>query len=80
LWFAQTLGLRFNEPDFWAILRDWPPSLVTYWHARYLLAPWDMANRKALAESKYEAPKELTRKGRFMTKREILESHRKAVR
>ena len=51
LWFAQTLGLRFNEPDFWAILEDWPKSLFVYWKARYLMEPWDFAGRQALANS-----------------------------
>ena len=29
---------------------------MTYWHARYLLQPWDWQNVVALAKSKYEAP------------------------
>ena len=74
MWFAQTLGLRFNEPDFWAILNEWPASLFTYWRARYLLEPWDAANTKALAN--YKPPSGLTRKGRFLTGAEITERER----
>lgn len=71
MWFAQTLGLRFGEPDFWKILRDWPASIFEYWKARYLLEPWDAANRQALIQLKHEPPAELTRKGRFLSKDEI---------
>ncbi len=73
--FAQTLALRFGIVDFWQVLQ-WPRELVAYWRARYELEPWDMANRLALAQAKYEAPKWLTRKGRFMTVEEVLASAR----
>ena len=56
LWFAQTLGLRFQIPDFWSILSDWPESWITYWRARYDIQPWDAETRRVLAESKYKAP------------------------
>jgi len=56
LWFAQTLALRFQLPDFWAILTDWPPSLFEFWRARYLVEPWDMDNKLALAKVKYKPP------------------------
>ena len=69
--FAMTLGLHFGEPDFWKILREWPPSLFNYWNARYLLEPWDAANQKALIDAKYEPPADMFRTGKFVSDEEV---------
>jgi hypothetical protein len=58
------LGLRFGEPNFWKILNDWPPSLIAYWNAYYLLQPWDEANANALVMSGYKPPRGLLSKVR----------------
>lgn len=76
--FAQTLALRFGIPDFWTIVNEWPPSLVAYWEARYLLEPWDAENTKALRDMKYRPPDAVLRSGRFMTGPEILNRFRGA--
>ena len=78
MWFAQTVGLRFGIWDTDWILNEMPPRLFEYWRARYLLEPWDMDKKKAIAEANYKAPEWLTRNGRFLTRSEIVQGYRES--
>jgi hypothetical protein len=81
--FAFRLAGHLGERDPFALLDDMPERLLTYWQAWYLLEPWDWANKKALADSGYRPPRELTaapggKNGRFMTRRDVLDAVRRA--
>jgi HAMP domain-containing protein len=92
VWEAQTLGLAFGDWDYEAILRDMPERVRKTWMARYLIEPWDAANRVALGKMQHKPPtwiramiakngkrqKKARPERQFMTRDEIQQLRREA--
>ena len=51
----MTFGLAFGIPDYEEILA-WPTHIFKHWQARFLMEPWDVQNRMAIAKGKVEPP------------------------
>ncbi len=51
----MTFGLAFGIWDYEEILA-WPAHIFKHWQARFLMEPWDVQNRMAIAKCKIEPP------------------------